>query len=169
MNKLKIGLDVDETISAFMAPYIKRFGLPKNPEEIGYNCHNILRHDRDFWLNVPLIHRPDFMPELFCSKRVNPKSWSKKYLFDKLGIPKSIPFFQLWGQWMPKSKVLKGKIDVYVDDSIPNFLEINNAGIPCLLMDSEWNRDYETPLRIFSLEYKVIEDKYIKYFTDGKH
>lgn len=70
---------------------------------------------------------------------------------------------------MPKSKVLKGKIDIYVDDSIPNFLEINNAGIPCLLMDSEWNRDYETPLRIFSLEYKVIEDKYIKYFTDGKH
>lgn len=169
MNKLKIGLDVDETISAFMTPYIERFGIPKSSEEIGYNCHNVLRHDRNFWLNVPLLHIPDFMPELFCSKRVNPKAWSKKYLFDKLGIPKSIPFFQLMGQWMPKSKVLKGRIDIYIDDSIPNFLEINGAGIPCLLMDSDWNKDYETPLRIFSLEYKEIEDKYIKYFTNGKH
>lgn len=162
--KLKVGFDVDDTISAFMEPYINRFGQPKSDLEITKNVFNVLRHDYNFWMNVPVINKPDFIPELICSKRCHPKEWSKKYLADKVGIPNTVPFYQLFCQFMPKSKVLKGKVDVYVDDSVSNFIEINSKGIPCLLIDSSWNQDFDTPLRIFSLKYKEIEYVYNKNF-----
>lgn len=165
MKKLRIGLDVDNTISDFMSPYIKRFGI-NTDSEITKNVFNILRYDKEFWMNVPIINVPDFTPTLICSKRCHPKSWSKKFLADKIGIPTNIPFYQLLCQFMPKSKVLKGKVDVYIDDSISNFIEINNAGIPCLLIHSKWNKDYETSLRIFSLKYDEIEYVYSKNFNN---
>lgn len=164
MKKLKIGLDVDDTISEFMNPYLHKFGTPKNDFEIVQNVFNILRHDKDFWMTVPIINKPDFIPQLICSKRCHPKTWSKDFLESKVGIPQNIPFYQLICQFMPKSKILKGKIDVFVDDSIDNFLEINSKGIPCLLIDSQWNQYFDTPLRIFSLKYREIEYVYTKNF-----
>ena len=43
-----------------------------------------------------------------------------------------------------------------IDDSIDNFIELNESGVPCLLIDSEWNRNFETPLRIFTLQYEEM-------------
>lgn len=165
MSKLRIGLDCDDTISAFMQPYLDKFGTPKNDFEITRNVYK-LRTDKDFWMNVPVIHYPDFTPTLFCSKRIHPKSWSKKYLSDKLGFSESIPFYQLYGQHLSKSRWVKGKVDVFIDDSISNFKELNSAGVPCLLIDSEWNRHFETPLRIYSLSYEEIEYKFNSHFND---
>ncbi len=161
---MRIGIDIDNTVVDFMGPYLERFGTPKNDIEITKNVFNVLRKDYDFWMNLPVINKPDFTPELICSKRCHPKSWSKKYLADKVGISTNIPFYQLFCQFMPKSKVLKGKIDVYIDDSVSNFIEINSKGIPCLLIDSPWNQEYKTPLRIFSLKYREIEYIYNKNF-----
>jgi hypothetical protein len=166
MNKLRIGIDLDDTVVAFMDPYIQRFGYPKTSYEINYNVFSVLRKDKEFWMNTPILNIPDFVPTLICSKRCHPKSWSKKYLADKIGIPNNVPFYQLFCQFMPKSKILKGKIDVYIDDSVSNFNEINSAGIPCLLMDSKFNREFDTPLRIFSLKYEEIKYIYSKNFRN---
>ena len=79
-NNLKIGLDLDQVLDDFMGPYLKRFGTPKTDFEITKNVQRVLSKDRDFWLNLPVINTIDFIPELYCSKRVNPKSWSKQWL-----------------------------------------------------------------------------------------
>lgn len=165
MNILKIGLDLDDTIFAFMQSYIDKFGAPKSAKEIAKNVYG-LRKNKDFWENLPVINVPDFKPELICTKRINSKCYTKKAL-SKINIT-NIPIYQLYYYNNKKSKKIKGKCDVFIDDSIDNFIELNESGVPCLLIDSEWNRNFETPLRIFTLQYEEIEIKYKQHFNYAK-
>ena len=155
---LRIGLDLDQTIDDFWGPYLQKFGTPKSDEEITRNVMRKLSKDREFWLNLPVIRRPDFCPELYCTARVNNKRWTKKYLENK-GFPKA-PVYQVPGYGAKKSPKIKGRVDVFIDDSIHNFIEMNKNGVPCLLIDSENNRHFETSLRIYSLCYSEIEKVY---------
>lgn len=162
MKKLKVGFDLDDTIFDFYGKYLSIFGTPKSSVEITKNVYN-LRKNKKFWENLEIINTPDFIPELFCTKRINSKRYTKKALQPIIGN-KSIPIYQLYYYKSKKSSRIKGKVDVFIDDSIDNFIELNNAGIPCLLIDSLWNREFDTPLRIFSLKYREIEYVYNKNF-----
>ena len=91
---LRIGLDIDEVLCDFFNSYIKRFGTPKTDYEITKNVHRKLSTDRNFWLTLPKLRDIDFVPELYCTKRVNPKSWTKNWLhnngfikMNKSGVP----------------------------------------------------------------------------------
>lgn len=160
---LKVGLDVDEVISEFMRPYLERFGTPKNDAMITRICSKVLSKDKQFWMNVPLLHIPDFKPTLFCSKRVHNKKWSKEYLAKNLGIT-DVPFYQVYCQTSSKAPYIKGRCDVFIDDSPSNFMDLNSKGIRCLLMDSPYNKSFNTPLRIYSLHYDEIEYMYYNVF-----
>lgn len=167
MNNLRIGLDIDDTIFDFWGAYIKIFGRPKDNYEITHNVQNKLKGDKDFWVNLELINKPDFQPALFCTKRVNPKSWTKESLIrngiysdernGKIDLP---PIYQMYYQYGQKSKMIKGRVDVFVDDSLRNFIEMNLNGVPCLLMDAETNLEWGPIGRIHSLDYEEIEDAY---------
>ena len=156
--KLRIGLDIDNTIADFNYGYIKRFGKwPKKDWCITRNVQNILIHDRDFWLNLPVIRKPDFEPRLFCSARVNNKRWTKKYL---LNIGFNSPLYQIPGYHLSKAKILKGRVDVFVEDSLKNFIDLNLHGIPCLLIDTPDNKEWGPIGRIYSLKESEIEECY---------
>ena len=60
--RLRIGLDIDDTVCDFINPYLKRFGIPHKDSEITRNVNRILIKDKEFWLNLPVINRPDFIP-----------------------------------------------------------------------------------------------------------
>lgn len=156
--KLRIGLDIDDTICAFMNPYIERFGIPNKDSEITKNVNRILINDRDFWLNLPVINRPNFNPTLYCTKRVNSKVWTKKFL--ELNDLPIAPIYQVFCQLSSKAPRIKGRVDVFIDDSISNFIDLNLHGIPCLLMDSTYNRQWGPVGRIYSLEREEIEECY---------
>jgi predicted methyltransferase len=70
MKYLKIRLDIDEVLCDFINPYYKRFGIPKNDYKITYDVQNILRKDKHFWENLPVLNTINFEPELYCTKRV---------------------------------------------------------------------------------------------------
>ena len=155
---LRIGLDIDNTIADFNSGYLKRFGkFPNKDWCITRNVQNILIHEKDFWLNLPVIRTPDFTPRLFCSARVNSKRWTKQYLL-KLGL--NSPLYQVPGYHVSKAKILKGKVDVFVEDSIKNFIDLNLNGIPCLLIDEPTNKEWGPIGRIYSLREKEIEECY---------
>ena len=156
---LRIGLDIDGTLADFEAGYLNRFKkCPNKDWAITRNVQNILIKERDFWLNLPVIRVPEFTPRLYCSARVNSKRWTKKYLQDN-NFPNA-PLYQIPGYKLSKAKVLKGRVDVYIEDSIKNFIDLNSKGIPCLLIDSPSNQEWGPIGRIYSLNYDEIEYSY---------
>ena len=158
---LRIGLDIDNCIANFDAGYLSRFKKwPKHDWAISRNVEHILIKEREFWLSLPVLRKPNFTPRLYCSSRVNNKRWTKQYLKDN-EFPNA-PLYQIPGYKLSKAPILKGRVDVFVDDSIKNFEDLNSQGVPCLLIDSPNNRYYETEYRIHSLDEKEIESMYLK-------
>ena len=157
--KLRVGFDLDDTIFGFSEGYLKRFKhFPKHDWAITRNVTNILIHEKEFWVNLPVIRRPNFEPKLYCSSRVNNKRWTKKAI-EINDLPNS-PLYQVPGYHIPKSRYIKGRVDVFIEDSPHQWKNLNKAGIPCLLIDSENNREYGPILRIYSLNYEEIEEVY---------
>ena len=162
-NSIRIGLDIDDVLSNFYESYSNYFNAKDNPKVLSdliitRNVERILKKDRDFWLNLDLIQYPDFDPELFCTKRVNNKAWTKKWLLDK-GLPNR-PVYQLFLQSSNKADRLRGKVDVFIDDSISNMIQINLSGIPCLLMNTKYNQEWGPIGRIYTLNKEEILDTY---------
>lgn len=155
---MRIGLDIDNVIADFDYGYINRFGkYPKCDWAITRNVNNILIKEREFWLNLPILRLPNFTPKLFCSARVNNKRWTKQYLLNN-GL--TSPLYQIPGYKLSKYPTLKGKVDVFIDDSLKNFIDLNLNGIPCLLMDSYNNQSWGPIGRIYSLNIEEIVNTY---------
>ena len=163
-KKLKIGLDIDQVIADFNGGYVNRFGIrPEKDWVITRNVNHTLKYDKTFWLTLPVLRLPNFEPKLFCSARVNNPRWTKQYL-KRNGLNSRL--YQVNGYYASKVDVLKHrKIDVFIDDAPHHFKALNENGIPCLLMDTPENRDIDTPLRIYSLDYKEIKRVYNKNFN----
>lgn len=156
MHKLEIGCDLDDTIFNFSKGYLNRFKKwPNHDWAITRNVTNILIKERDFWVNMPLLRRPNFEPKLYCSSRVNKKAWTKKAI-EINNLPNS-PLFQVPGYRIPKSKYIKGRVDVFIEDSPHQWEALNLAGIPCLLIGDKSGNPI---LRINTLNYDEIEEAY---------
>lgn len=155
---IRIGLDIDDVLADFMGTYLSKFGTPKSDYEITKNVANVLIKDREFWINLPVINYINFIPELYCTKRVNLKSWTKKWLFDN-DFPNR-PVYQVFYQGGNKADFIKGRVDVFIDDSVSNFIKMNLSGVPCLLLNKEYNQDWGPIGRIYSLDKDEIEDAY---------
>lgn len=161
--RLRVGLDIDDTICAFMDPYLDRFGKPKEDIEITRNVQRVLKQSKEFWLNLPIIHRPNFEPTLYCTKRIHPKAWTKRFLKNH-NLP-IVPIYQVYSS--SKAAKIKGRVDVFIDDSISNFIDLNLNGIPCLLIDSPYNREHWGDIaRIHSLDIEEITNAY-NYFNQA--
>lgn len=156
---LRIGLDIDNTLADFDEAYVTRFKKwPNYDWAITRNVEHVLIKEKNFWLGLPVIRRPDFVPKLYCSARVNNKRWTKQYLRDN-NFPDA-PLFQIRGYKLSKAKVLKGRVDVFIEDSIKNFKDLNSKGIPCLLIDTPRNQEWGPIGRIYSLDYDHIKETY---------
>lgn len=155
---LRCGLDLDDTIFSFMRPYLDRFGTPKEDSEITRNVHKVLKYDKEFWLNQPVINRPNFEVTLYCTKRIHNKNWTKQQLeINNLPIA---PIYQVYSQSSSKAPRIKGRVDVFIEDSISNFIDLNKKGIPCLLIDSPFNQSWGPIGRIYNLDYDSICEAY---------
>lgn len=156
---MKISCDLDGVLCEFIEPYISRFGIPSNDRDITKNVNTILRRDKDFWMNLPVINELNWIPRQYTTSRIIPKHWIKEYLF-KEGFPKA-PIYQIKGYGFSKfSKVRMGGCDVHIDDSISVFKDLNRKGQPCLLLDTPNNQEWGPIGRIYSLDLEEIEDIY---------
>lgn len=158
IKHLEIGLDIDEVLADWSGPFFKRF-TPKNDADITRICGQVISKDREFWLNLPVIRHPEgFEPKLYCTKRSCLKTYSKEWL-DNNGFPHK-PVYQVFCQTDNKARYIKGRVDLFIDDSIRNFIDMNCSGVPCLLMDTLHNRNFGPIGRIHSLDYEEILDTY---------
>lgn len=158
--KLKVSMDLDGCLCDFYGSYLARFGKPARDAEITKNVQTILKTDKDFWLNLPVLNQLNFQPKQYTTARIIPKQWIKEYLEKEL-FPKA-PVYQIFGYGISKyPKIKMGGCQVHVDDSLSVFMDLNSKGIPCLLLDSPGNQHWEEPVgRIYSLDKDEIEDTY---------
>ena len=75
------------------------------------------------------------------------------------GFPNS-PVYQMYLQSGNKARMIKGRVDVFIDDSISNMIKMNLSGVPCLLMDTPNNRDWGPIGRIYTLDKDEIMEIY---------
>lgn len=166
-SDLKIIIDIDDTINSWMEYYKKWFDTDNHPYRLQDHIitKNVfkLRHNRDFWLNVPKLRDVESPIVAYCTKRINPKSYTKEWLI-KNGFPNK-PIYQMLYQQGNKARLIKGKCDVFIDDSVSNFKKCNESGVFTLLIDAPHNQHFETNLRIYSLEYDEIKEKYHEYYN----
>lgn len=165
---LNIGLDVDGVLADFYNSYYKFFNMPSTTVLDGSKmtkaCNTKLIYERDFWVNMPMLYRPNFSPTLICTKRNFPVDWTLEFLLEN-GI-NEVPIIQIKYE-ENKSTYLKNKnIDVFIEDTPENMEDLIRHGIPCLLLDGEFNKHYNTPYRIYSLNYDEIERVYSAYFLN---
>lgn len=154
---MRICLDIDDTIANWFDSYISIFGNPKSSYEITKNVRK-LRYNKAFWESLPVLERINFEPHCYCTKRINPKSYTRNWLINN-NFPIK-PIYQMYYQKGNKATLIKGRCDVLIDDSIDNVLQAINSGLPSLLIDREHNQT-EVPLfRIYSLDIDEIKFAY---------
>lgn len=161
MDKLRIALDIDDTLVNWQSAHCKKFHLDSLKSVPDYKITKQVlscRLDKNFWENLELLERPDFEPELYCTKRINSKSYTKNN-FKKLGLPIK-PIYQIYTQTRNKADLIKGRCDVLIDDSYFNVMQCIEAGLPAFLIDRPHNRHIDTPYRIYKLSYNEIKEKY---------
>ena len=160
VEKLRIGLDIDDTLVDFWGAYIETFGYPAKDHIITRNVRK-LKSNKQFWENLKKLRDIDFVPELYCTKRINSKKFTRNSL-SKNGFPIR-PIYQMYYQKGNKAEMIKGRVDVFVDDSVSNYKDLIESGIPCLLIDSPGNQWFDTPYRIYDLSYDTIMKAYNEF------
>jgi len=139
----RIGLDIDDVVMSFIPAYCERYNL-KIPTHwyLDYNFIpniELLHQDEDFWMNLEPLFDPKslkFEPTVYITARDERlREWTSKWL-EKHNFPKAPIVFS-----RNKGEICKEwKLDLFIDDSVKNFNEINKAGTACFLMDNYCNQ-----------------------------
>lgn len=118
-NKPIICCDLDDCIFDFKAAYEQKFGKMADYWASDYNMGEnlqILKEDKDFWVNMPLKNRPNFEIDYYVTAREIPIEWTMEAI-SKNNLPMSPVKCVNWDA--SKIEILK-KIGttIMVDDTI---------------------------------------------------
>lgn len=158
VNKPIIGCDLDNVIFNFNEAYETKFGVKMNPYwKANYQINKHLKEleqDKDFWVNMPILHKPSFEVDYYITARNIPVEWIEESL-QKNGLPCAPVLTVPWDT--SKVKILKEKgVTIMIDDKWANYKEINDAGIFCYLMDASHNQYYSVGHhRIYDLNIPI--------------
>lgn len=163
LHKKKIGLDVDEVLADLVGTLMYKFPDKIKDRSVYFKCpdflecFNEIKNDEDFYLSIiPKIDGKTlpFEPSCYITARCCSSEITEKWL-DKYGFPKA-PVYTVG---LGNSKVELAKqsgVDIFVDDSFDNFVELNKAGVCTFLMDAPHNQRYSVGYkRIYSLKELV--------------
>lgn len=163
IKKPNIYLDIDDVIFKWFEAFARRFNTKVlkswSNSDLIVRRLGIVAGEKDFWLNLPIKNMPNFVPKGYVSARGIPKSWTVESL-RRNNIPGRSNVNQVnWGQ--SKLELLKQlKCDIFIDDKVSTFKELNKNGIFCLLMDAPHNQKTKTDKRIYDLDIDNIMRMY---------
>lgn len=142
----KVGLDIDDVLGEFINHYCKWFNL-EIPTFWSFDREMSNRLEQlpdDFFLEMPcktLAKDLPFEPHCYITSRSVSKDITQAWL-DRNGYPQ-VPLYSVGlGQSKVEAALASG-IDIFVDDSYKNFVELNNAGICTYLFTAEHNLRYD--------------------------
>ena len=164
---IRIALDLDDVLFDFNSAYNERFKKQKNYRENRTITRNVqkLRKDKKFWENLPKLREIiDFTPELYCTKRVSSKQYTKNAL-KKCGFPLK-PIYQVLTQSANKANYIKGRADVLIDDSWFNVRQALSVNFPAILITTSDNEHIDCKYRIKDLAIHEITTIYNNVVED---
>lgn len=153
-----VSLDIDDVCLDFLGAFENRFGYKLNPYWSGsYQISDQLKElqkDKDFWINLPVLHKPTFEPDLYITSRSIPIEWTMESL-QKNGFPCAPVYSIPWNE--SKVNLLKEhNVQIHVDDKIKNYQEATDAGIFCYLMNAPHNQYLQVGCRrIYDLNLMI--------------
>lgn len=167
-KKLRIALDLDDCCFNFIDAFNQKYNCNMNEltDQTITDMVWELRKDSNFWSNLELLEKPNFEPELYCTKRVNSKTYTVKCL-EKHGFPVK-HVCQIRSQKANKASYIRKSCDILIDDSWYNVSKAIESGFPALLITREHNKHIDTPYRINHLRYTEIADKYYQLQLSNK-
>jgi len=143
----RIGLDVDETIAAFVPAYCERYNVPIphcwNFDPLLHERLAELAQDKTFWLSLAPLIKPEelpFEPAAYITSRIIPNEWTQEWL-NLHGFPIA-PVITTTSGFNKAEHCKELQLDYFVDDNMQTFAELNKQGICCFLMDAKHNQRY---------------------------
>lgn len=149
MKHFRIGLDIDGIVADFGVHFLnylniedKSFPTKWDDDRFINNFHKI-ENDVEFWMTIPKLIEPselDFKPVIYVTARPIDNKVTECWLANN-GFPQA-PVITV-GTGGSKVQHLKNTVDLFVDDAVHNFVQLENNGVNCLLMDRSHNQNYE--------------------------
>lgn len=148
-----IGLDIDGVLADFTGSWNNLYPEISITPSSWYFDRNIMkRFDEmrnngtlnDFYLNLkPLVNPIElpFEPHCYITSRPVPKEITEEWL-DNNGFPKK----KVISVELKQSKVEVAKeagVEIFIDDSYDNFVDLNNHGVFTYLFTAPWNARYD--------------------------
>lgn len=100
--------------------------------------------DRNFWLEIPVRVQPSdisYIPYCYVSSLDIPIKWIEMWLL-KNGYY-TAPVYVIDSITTKVNISLQHNIDIFVDDNMRDFIELNKNGICCYLLDTDQNKHYD--------------------------
>ncbi|MCB1711624.1 MAG: HNH endonuclease [Candidatus Riesia sp.] len=143
---MRVGLDIDGVLLNYEEHFLEYLNLPKHhPDRWDdprfVNNFKLIEKDENFWLGIPRIFDPKylyFIPEIYVTARPVSTEITRKSLISN-GFPDR-PIITV-GHGGSKVEPLLGKVDIFVEDSFANYMELNKAGIRTILVTRSHNRE----------------------------
>jgi len=157
----QLGLDIDGVLANFLKGFKKKFPdiVDKNNWVQGNGFQEkIATLSDDFWLSLePLVDPSDLLVEPMCyiTKREYCSQKAVEQWLKNNGFP-TAPVHMITGSQL-KSEIAKSVgVEVFVDDNIHNYTDLNNNGILCFLMHQPHNAKHDVGYkRIYNLRELV--------------
>ncbi len=158
VNKPIVALDLDDTIFDFMGAYNERFDTQVSDYWNGdYNMREnleLLKNDKDFWVNLPVKNIPSFEVDYYVTARSIPIEWTQEAI-QKNNLPKATIHTLPWNVSKIDTLIQLG-VNIMIDDKYETFKECLNSGIFCYLMDAPHNKHYNVGHhRIYDLNLRI--------------
>lgn len=160
LKQLRIGLDIDGVLGDFISHIGNKFGRSQEDIVTHWNDPKIrswfeeVKKDSNFWATMPVLTSPKdipFEPTCYVTSRSISSEITQDWL-DRNGFP-SAKLISLGHNQSKVQTLQELRVDIYVDDRIENFIELNKAGIFCYLFNAPHNKRLEVGhKRIHSLK-----------------
>jgi hypothetical protein len=175
MKEKIIYLDIDGVLADFSTHFLNYLNIedktpPSNwhDKRFSKNFHKIV-NDELFWLTIPRLINPneiDFKFMGYCTNRTNiSKEITEKWLSIN-GFP-NLPVYCTDN----KLKTLKElSCDLFLDDSIENFISLNEGGIKTYLFTHSHNMSFNVNYRVNTIEeFKIFTKTNILIIGHKEH